>query len=118
MKIIDQFEGKVVVVAGGGSGIGRAVAIAAADAGAKVVVGDIHSKNADTTVKEIRSSGGEARSVYGDGSTSEFAITLVEESLRSFGKIHYLCNSVGIQTYGTVEDTLESDWDKMLECQS
>ena len=110
-----RFKDKVTVVAGGASGIGRATALAAAREGSKVVIADISSESASNVVAEIRSGGGDCISVIGDASKLTFARQVAQTALQNYGGIHYLCNSVGIQTYGTVESTDEETWQRTFD---
>ncbi|MEQ8677480.1 MAG: SDR family NAD(P)-dependent oxidoreductase [Aggregatilineales bacterium] len=109
-----DFKDKVAVVSGAGNGIGRATAKFLASQGAAVVVVDISRESADQTVSEIKSSGGEVTAVIADASNSEAVKLVPEVAVKNYGAIHYLVNSVGIQTYGTVIETDEALWDRTL----
>lgn len=109
-----DFQNKVVVVSGGGNGIGRATAKLLASQGASVVVVDIAPDSAEETVSQITSNGGHAISVVADASNANEVKAVAEMAIKIFGGIHYLVNSVGIQTYGTVIETDEDLWDRTL----
>lgn len=106
-----RFQDKTAVVAGGGSGIGQATAFALAGEGARVVIADINEKTAVETRDQILRSGGKCQVVIGDASKIEAAERIAQKAVDAFGGIHYLCNSAGLQTYGTVESTDEATWD-------
>ncbi len=110
-----RFQDKIVIVVGGGSGIGAATAIRAAEEGAKVVIADIQENNAKYVADKILEHGGEAIVVTADVTNIQEARRITEETVQAFGGIDYLCNSAGLQTYGTVIDMEEEDWDRTLD---
>lgn len=110
-----EFKKKTCIVSGGGSGIGRAVALHMASLGARVVIGDVDQKMTEETLAYIRKKGGKASAFIGDMSKKRAVKALVEKALSRFGRIDYVCNSVGLQTYGTVETTSEKVWDQTMD---
>jgi NAD(P)-dependent dehydrogenase (short-subunit alcohol dehydrogenase family) len=88
-----SFEGKVVVVTGGGMGIGEAIVKAFSQEKAHVVIGDINLEAAQKVIREI---GGKGLAVQMDVSAKEEVDRLAEETLRAFGKVDILINSAGI----------------------
>lgn len=109
-----DFKDKVAVVSGSGNGIGRATALRLAELGASVVVVDIAKESAEKTVSDITAAGGKATAVAIDASKNEQVATVPEIAKEAYGGAHYLVNSIGIQTYGTVVDTDEALWDKTM----
>ena len=81
-----ELSGKIALVTGGGSGIGRAISKLFAREGAKVVIGDIHPGN---TVDEINHEGGTSMFVKTDVRVSEEAKRLVDTAIREYGRIGY-----------------------------
>ncbi|MEM9717683.1 MAG: glucose 1-dehydrogenase [Bacteroidota bacterium] len=112
---MSEFTHQVALVTGGASGIGRATAIAFAKKGAAVVIADLQAIQGQETKKMIIQAGGEALFVQTDVTQIEAVQNLVSQTLRVFGKLNYVCNSAGLQTYGTVESTDETTWDKTFE---
>ena len=110
-----KFENATAVVAGGGSGIGKATSIALAIEGASVAIIDINEKNANNTADEITAAGGSALAVAADVTKMVEAERAVSQAVSTFGGINYLCNSAGLQSYGTVVTTDEATWDRTLE---
>ncbi len=87
---------KVAIVTGGGSGIGRAVALLYAAEGAKVVVSDIDEKGGNETVGQIAGTGGDALFVKADTSKPADSQRLVDETVKHYGALHIACNNAGI----------------------
>lgn len=110
-----RFKAKTAVIAGAGSGIGRATAQLMAREGAQVVVADIDDDHARETLDLIQKEGGRGITVVGDLTEAEVARRVAETAVEHFGRIDYLCNSAGLQTYGTVETTDEATWDRTID---
>jgi NAD(P)-dependent dehydrogenase (short-subunit alcohol dehydrogenase family) len=109
-----KLEGRVAVITGSASGIGRASAREFAKEGARVVVADINLAGAEETVKQIEASGGMALAVQTDVAAPESVQGLVEQALHSFGRIHILFNNAAIQVNKTVEDTTVEEWNRQI----
>jgi NAD(P)-dependent dehydrogenase (short-subunit alcohol dehydrogenase family) len=115
-----QLESRTAVVTGGASGIGRAVALAYADAGARVVIGDIRADPkedaASTPTHElIHERGGEARFQETDVTDGAAAKALVEAARDKFGSVDILVNNAGIGKRGDVESLDEDDWRAVVD---
>src|SRR5437667_8584918 len=107
--------GKVVVITGGASGIGRATALAFAREGARVFIGDIDSAGAEKTVAEIRDEGGEARCLRVDVTNPVDVQDMIRSAVGQYGALDYAFNNAGIagSTAGVVE-TNEEDWHRVV----
>lgn len=91
-----EFEGKAAVVTGGGSGIGRATAMAFAREGANVVVADIVAPGGEETVRMIKEKGGAAIFVKTDVAQSGDVQVLIDRALTAYGRLDYALNNAGI----------------------
>jgi len=91
-----QFEGRVALVTGAGSGIGRATALAFAREGARVVACDVNADGAGETVREIKDAGGEALSLSADVTDSAQVREVVARTLDAYGRLDYAHNNAGI----------------------
>jgi NAD(P)-dependent dehydrogenase (short-subunit alcohol dehydrogenase family) len=102
--------GRVAVVTGAASGIGRAVAEALARAGSAVVVADLDGDEAAAVVTGIRAAGGEAEAVTVDVSSADAVGQLAETTLERFGRVDVLCNNAGVSTFNLLRDQTLDDW--------
>jgi NAD(P)-dependent dehydrogenase (short-subunit alcohol dehydrogenase family) len=112
-----EFEEKVALVTGGGTGIGRATALAFARKGAKVVVADWDATLGEETVRLIKGDGGEAIFVKTDVSKSSEVETLIKKTVQTYGKLDYAHNNAGINRgIGVLSANYsEEDWDMELD---
>src|SRR6185436_2475456 len=109
-----EFDGKVVVVTGAGSGIGRASAVGFAADGAQVVVNDLHAGTADATVALVREAGGEAHAHPADVGDSAAVDDLIDATVARFRKLDVLHNNAGYGLPGTVATTTDEVMAEML----
>lgn len=109
-----RLENKVALITGGGSGIGRGIALMFAEEGARVTVTDWVAEGGEETVRQIVEAGGEARFVPGDVSRADDVARVVEAVRDAWGRLDILVNSAGIVREGTVTETPESDWDAVM----
>src|SRR5258706_3720215 len=100
-----SLQDKVVVVTGGGSGIGRGMALAFAEHGAQVIVADIEASAAEAVAKEV---GGVA--MVTDVSDAASVRTLADRAFAFFGAVHVLCNNAGVGVVGPLRDMTLEDW--------
>lgn len=91
------FTDKVALVTGAAAGIGRATALAFAEAGAKVVVADVTEEGGRETVEAIKNQGGEAIFVKTDVSDEKAVKALIDQAVKTFGGLDYAFNNAGIE---------------------
>jgi NAD(P)-dependent dehydrogenase (short-subunit alcohol dehydrogenase family) len=106
--------GRVVIVTGGASGIGRATARTLAREGARVVVADLNLEGARTVAKEIEAAGGEALGCEVDVAEPESNQEMVRASLERFGALHAAHLNAGIAAPSTILDSSLEDWDRVV----
>lgn len=109
-----RLSGKVAIVTGGASGIGRACSTLFAGEGARIVVADIDAAGGGETVGAIREAGHSAIFVHTDVTRARDVEHMVNETLRAFGGLNVVVYNAGIIRYGTVVDTPEEVWDDVL----
>lgn len=107
---MEKLEGKVAVVTGAGSGIGRAVATHLAEARMRVVVADIEQGAMDATVAQLTGAGHEAIGVQTDVSDGESVQALADAAVARFGAVHLIHNNAGVGVGGPIWAHTESDW--------
>jgi NAD(P)-dependent dehydrogenase (short-subunit alcohol dehydrogenase family) len=114
---MQRLQGKVAIVTGSGTGLGRETAIVYAEAGAKVVVADIRAAEGEQTVATIRETGGEAAFVQTDVSDSTSVAALVAQAEQQFGAVHVMTANAGIlgtATGKTVADLTEEEFWRVI----
>lgn len=114
MDGVGEFSGKTALITGAAKGIGASVAKLLAAQGAQVAVVDKDPEGAESVAGTIRAAGGSATAFRADTAQSDDVDRAVQDTLRSYGSIDVLSNNVGIQRYGTVESTIEEDWDEVI----
>lgn len=110
-----RFDGKVVAVTGGASGIGRASAVLFAASGARVVLCDIDATGGAQTVRMIEEAGGEAVFVTCDVTDDVQVRDFIDVGMRTYGRLDCAVNASGIAPSGTIEQTDPATFDKTLK---
>jgi NAD(P)-dependent dehydrogenase (short-subunit alcohol dehydrogenase family) len=112
---VAQFEGKVALVTGAGSGIGRASALAFAREGARVAVADIDEARAHETVAQIEATGGKAFAATVDVSQAGQVQAFIERVVQTYGRLDCAHNNAGILgPRKLTADFDEADWDRIM----
>ncbi|MBI2831471.1 MAG: 3-oxoacyl-ACP reductase FabG [Chloroflexi bacterium] len=110
-----RLDGKVAIVTGAGTGIGRAIAIALAKENTDVVINDIDLPLAESVAQEIKAMGHKALAVKADVSVSKEVNQMVEKTLEAFKRIDILVNNAGITKQMAIENETEDGWDKTMD---
>jgi glucose 1-dehydrogenase len=109
-------EGKVAIVTGGNSGIGKAVVLALAEAGAKVVIDYVANEQATEDLeRQIAALGDQSIGVDADVSKVDDLQRLIDAAVKAFGRLDIMVNNAGIETRSSILDTTEAQYDKVLE---
>lgn len=108
-------RGKVALVTGAATGIGRATALAFASEGARVVVSDVNEAEAENTVAEVRKLGAAVRFVRADVSNEADVEALIRTTLGEYGRLDVAFNNAGISgASAALADITKADWDRVL----
>src|SRR5450755_179735 len=108
-----ELTDKIAAITGAGSGIGQAMAVQFAKAGAKVAVLDISAAAAHATVEQVLTAGGHAAAFSCDVSNAASVQAAFAEVDAKYGRLDILVNNAGIAHIGTVESTTEADLDRI-----
>jgi NAD(P)-dependent dehydrogenase (short-subunit alcohol dehydrogenase family) len=107
---MDDLAGRTAVVTGGGSGIGRAIALELGSAGMHVVIADIEPAPARDVAGEVEALGTRALVVPTDVSDFDAVQALADAAYAEFGAVHVVCNNAGVLIFGDVQDLKIEDW--------
>ncbi len=110
-----RLEGKVAVITGAGSGMGRAMANLFAAEGAKIVAGEWNQETLDEVVAEVKAAGGEIVGVQGNIADRAQAEAIVDAAIADFGRVDILVNNAGIMDQNeAVGDVEDPTWERVL----
>ncbi len=110
MKLKDQ----VAIVTGAGQGIGQGIAQVFAAEGAKVVIATLVEAEGKASEQLINEAGGEALFIQTDVSVEQSIITMVEQTVKHYGRINTLVNNAGITVFKPLFETSLEDWDRLI----
>lgn len=112
---VDDMEGRVAIVTGAATGIGRASAVAFARRGARVVVADVNDDAAQETVALVKDAGSDARFVHTDVTSADSVAAMVQTAVDGFGRLDYAHNNAGMSGVAAgVVDCTEEQWNRTL----
>lgn len=110
-----KLQGKVAVVTGAGSGMGRAISLLFAQEGAKVVVSDIQAPHVEAVVAEIKQLGGEASGVTANVASKEDVATMIGTATSVYGALDILVNNAGVMdNFTPVGDVSDEQWERVI----
>lgn len=111
---MQELKGKVAVITGAAEGIGKAIALAAAAEGMKLVLADISTDMLDKTVAELRAAGNEVIGVVTDVAQESAIQALAEQAFSNFGNVHLLVNNAGVAFTKSAWETTSKDWEWIM----
>ena len=110
-----NLDGKTAVVTGAGSGIGRGITLALAQAGANVLCADVVRERADDAARAVRELGRETGTCVADVRNKKDVVAMAEQASREFGALDICVANAGIGRGGTVLTMREDDWDTLMD---
>jgi 3-oxoacyl-[acyl-carrier protein] reductase len=110
-----QLAQKVALVTGAGRGIGRAIALALAQAGACVAVNDVDPASAERTAHELTANGLEAAAFPTDVANEQAVAAMTAAVMARWGRLDFLVNNAGVEPHGSLLDFPLADWQRTLE---
>ncbi|PYT91798.1 MAG: hypothetical protein DMG36_17055 [Acidobacteria bacterium] len=113
-RIVTRLSGKVALITGGGTGIGRAIALAFARDGASVAVAGRRLDKLKAVAREIDQQGGAALALECDVTRAKDAERVVRETAKKFGTLNVLVNNAGTLSVSTVDSISDEDWDRVM----
>lgn len=111
---MQDLKAKVAVITGAAEGIGKAIAVAAAAEGMRLVLADIHQELLDKTVSELRQNGAEVIGVVTDVSKENEIQNLADQAYAQFGQVHLLVNNAGVAFAKSAWETTAKDWEWIM----
>ncbi|MEP5341061.1 MAG: SDR family oxidoreductase [Algibacter sp.] len=111
----NQIKGKVVVITGASSGIGKTIAMALANNGAKVVLGARRIEKLVKVVEEIKNNGGEAIFLKADVKNKTDLSQLVNAAVEVYGKLDVIINNAGVSQLSRIDDLDIAGWEEMID---
>jgi NAD(P)-dependent dehydrogenase (short-subunit alcohol dehydrogenase family) len=112
---VSEFAGKVCVITGAGSGIGRALALNLAGQGAKLALSDMDSVGLAETVRQVESLGADVKSDHLDVTQREAVLSYADAVVAHFGKVNQVYNNAGIAFHGEVERSEFKDIERIMD---
>jgi 3-oxoacyl-[acyl-carrier protein] reductase len=109
-----KLEGKVALITGAGSGIGRAIALCFGGEGADIAVNDINLEAAQQTAEQVRQLGRRAAVVQADVADETQVNAMVDRAIKELGGVHILINNAGLASGGPAMEESLADWDRMV----
>ena len=110
-----QLKGKIAIVTGAGRGIGRAIALALGEAGARVALAARSEGEIRSVAQEIRGKDGDALAIAADLTRDDEIERLVKQTVKEWGAVDILVNNAGWGKTATVVDSRVEDWDRTLQ---
>jgi glucose 1-dehydrogenase len=111
-----SLKGKVAIVTGGNSGIGKAIALELARQGANIVIDYVvHPEATEEEEKQIIAMGDQAIGVHADVSKVAELQNLIDEAVKAFGRVDIMVNNAGVETRTSVLDTTEAQYDRVID---
>ena len=108
-----ELEDKIAVVTGAGRGMGRAISLQLAEAGAHIAVSDINAESVEDTAAAVKELGRQSLAVPADMGNVDDIDRMIAQAKATFGRIDIMVNNAGVTKYLYIMDVVEEDWDRI-----
>ena len=108
-----ELEDKIAVVTGAGRGMGRAISLQLAEAGAHIAVSDINAQSVEDTASAVKELGRQSLAVPADMGNIDDIDRMIAQAKETFGRIDIMVNNAGVTKYLYIMDVVEEDWDRI-----
>jgi len=108
-----ELKDKIAVVTGAGQGIGRAIALGLAEAGAHIAVSDINAATVEETAAAVKAHGRESLAISADMGNTQDIDRMINQAKDTFGHIDIMVNNAGVTRHADIMDLSEEDWDRI-----
>ena len=108
-----ELRDKIAVVTGAGRGMGRAISLQLAEAGAHIAVSDIDAGTVEETAVAVKALGRESLAVPADMGNTDDIARMIAQAKQTFGRIDVMVNNAGVTRYIHIMDVVEEDWDRI-----
>ena len=115
IQALFNLKGKVAIVTGGATGIGKGIALRLAEAGTSIILTDVNMESARKTSSEMKTMGYKVKEVKADSSKLDDIDLVVSEALNTFNDLNILVNNAGIFPFSPAIDVTESIWDRTID---
>jgi 3-oxoacyl-[acyl-carrier protein] reductase len=115
VKEMNNLADKIAIITGGGSGIGRGLALALAEEGCRVVVCGRRKDNIEETIKQVQYREDSSMAIQADVSMAKDIERLVKSTLDKFGRIDILINNAGVSAGSAIHQSTTEDWDRVID---
>src|SRR5678816_1810059 len=114
-RTMSTLEGKVALVSGAGRGIGRAIGLKLAQAGARMVLNDLDAEPVQETIEMIKQSGGEAVACVGSVTDHQFGERFVQSALDNYAGLDIIVNNAGYTWDSVIQKMTDDQWQSIIE---
>ena len=108
-----ELQDKIAVVTGAGQGMGRAIALGLAEAGAHIAVSDINTATVEETAVAVEAHGRESLAISADMGNTQDIDRMISQAKDTFGRIDIMVNNAGVTRHTDIMDLSEEDWDRI-----
>jgi len=111
---VNWLNGRVILITGGGSGLGREIALQSGELGARVAIIDTHAERLETTRADVAGTGGDCLAMRSDITQEEQVVGAIQETVSKYGQLDTVVNSAGVYWKGPITETPIEEFDRVF----